>query len=539
MKARPLIYFSDTQLVVYQVVEKAVLEIQRFSTDQQGQHAFEKWLPTSVLQAWYQPISIVVDSRQEEYFWESVPHVSIRDRKALLQLRCRRCFPNTPYSFAYIQGKSPQLETARSEDQALCIGLTQPEILQTFITILLKNKIAIQGIYSLPLLLEKIVSSMPAMDYTLLVTHTEPLNQYQPFALRQIFLIKNKLVLSRWIGFPQQQGILFSSFLVEEIRKTRQYLLGINVLSHEHALNVLVFSETTYIDEITKNIKQKPLAGISIQCFNAATWTFQQGLQKCPPPAYLYGLIFQKLIRKQTPNHYAKSFELRYFKYFKLRQTLQALTALIFLSSSLLAGYTLFKSYETSKQTTQLNEKLANMTVIYQQTKALQPTDIDVLALKDTIEGTDWLNQRQRFPEQSFSMISEYLVDFPQLSLEKLSWSYKEEVTQPIGGENSNSKIQQLLQAKRKEAGLDENKFLDIVIIEGKILPFDGNAEKALETVRNFEQHLKKDKRIKEIKELVLPLNLSPTNSTKGNLTHSNMQKKDAPFSLEITLSIQ
>ncbi|MEY3219450.1 MAG: hypothetical protein RIT27_807 [Pseudomonadota bacterium] len=536
MKTHPLIYFSDTQLIIYQIVDKSVLEVQRFSTDEQGQVAFEKWLPISSLQAWYQPISIVVDSRQEEYFWERVPHVSIHDRKELLQLRCRRCFPNTPYSFAYIQGKSPQLETTRLEDQALCIGLPQPDSLQLFVTILLKNKIAIRGIYSLPLLVESITSYLPTARYTLLITHTEPLNQHQPFALKQIFLIQNQLILSRWISFPQQE-VSFSTFLMEEIHKTRQYLLGINVLSHEHSLNVLIFSEQTYLNEI-ENIKKNISTGITIQSFNAAKWIVQQGIRKSPPIIYFYSLIFQQLVKKSPSNHYAKPFELRYFKYFKLRQMLQLSTAVILIMSSLFAGYIMLKSYETEQQTQQLEEKLANMNTLYQQTKALQPVDIDVLALKDTVDGTNWLSRRQRFPIQSFSIISEYLVDFPQLSLEKLSWSYKEEVSQSIGGENSNSKIQQLLQAKRKEAGLDESKFLDIVMLEGKILPFNGNAEQALETIRNFEQHLKKNKHIKDIKELVLPLNLSPTNTVKGNLTHSNTQTKEAPFSLEITLNI-
>ena len=537
MKAQPIIYFSDAQLIVYQIVEKAVLEVRRFNTDIKGQENFEQWLPESLLKAWYQPISIVVDSRQEEYYWEAVPHVSIRDRQELLQLRRRKLFPATPYSFACIQGKSQKLETARLEDQALCIGLSQPDILQSFVRILLKYKIVIQGIYSLPLLAENLLSSLPTAKYTLLVMHTEPLNETQPFGLRQIFFIDNKLVLSRWIGFSQT-STRFSPFLIEEINKTRQYLLGINVLSHEHYLNVFIFSESQYIEEINEINKQKPFVNITLKLYNAAQWAFQEGLYKSSPPAFLYSLILQKLVYRSSPNHYAQRFERRYFKYFKFRQLLNISTIALVVISSLFASYSMWQAYKTSQQTLQLDLQFAQMEAAYRETKALQPIDIDILALKDMIEGVEWLNKRQRFPLESFNILSEYLVDFPQLSLEKLSWTYKEEVAQQVGGENPTSKIQQLLQAKRKEAGLNESKFLDVVIIEGKILPFDGNSGKALETVRNFEQHLKKDKRIKDIKEIALPLNLSPMNTTKGNLTHSNTTAKDAPFSLEITLNL-
>lgn len=535
---KPIIYFSDSQLIVYQIIDNAVLETRRFKTDAKGQAEFEQWLPESSLKAWYQPISMVVDCRHEEYYWEKVPHVSIRDRPELLQLKQRRWFPNTPYSFACIQGKSQKLETTRSEDQALCIGLSQPETLQTFVRILLKYKMVIQGIYSLPLLAENLLSSLPTAKYTLLVMHTKPLNETQPFGLRQIFFIDNKLVLSRWIGFSQTAAT-FSSFLIEEINKTRQYLLGINVLSHEHYLNTFIFSEFQYIEEINEIIKQKPLINITLKLYNAAQWTFQEGLHKSPPPAYLYSLILQRLARRRSPvNHYAQRFEHRYFKYFKFRQGLHISTAAMIIMSSLFASNVLWRAYKTSQQSMQLDVQLAQMEIAYRETKALQPADIDVLALKDTIEGVEWLNRRQRFPLQSFSIISEYLIDFPQLSLEKLSWSYREETPQIVGGENSTSKIQQLLQSKRKEAGLNESKFLEVVVLEGKILPFDGNTGKALETVRNFEQHLKKDKRIKEIKELILPLNLSPVNTVKGNLTHSNTPAKEAPFSLEIILNI-
>lgn len=534
---KPIVYFSDTQLIVYQVIENAVLEMRRFSTDVKGQTGFEQWLPESPLKAWYQPILMVVDSRQEEYYWEPVPHVSLRDRQELLQLKRRRWFPNTPYSFACIQGKSQQLETVRSEDQALCIGLSQPDALQAFVRILLKYKIVIQGIYSLPLLAENVLSSLPTAKYTLLVMHTEPLNESQPFGLRQIFFIDNKLVLSRWIGFSQTSA-RFSSFLMEEINKTRQYLLGINVLSHEQYLNVFIFSESQYIDEINEISRQNPFVNITLKLYNAAQWTFQEGLYKSPPPAYLYSLILQRLARRPPANHYAQNSERHYFKYFKFRQILNISTTTLVVISSLLVGYVMWQAYQTSQRTEQLNLQFAQMEAAYRETKALQPVDIDVLALKDTIEGVEWLSKRQRFPLESLNILSEYLIDFPQLSLEKLSWTYKEEIVQQAGGESSTSKIQQLLQTKRKEAGLNESKFLDIVVLEGKILPFDGNSGKALETVRNFEQHLKKDKRIKEIKEITLPLNLSPISTTKGNLTHSNTPAKDAPFSLEIILNL-
>lgn len=535
MKAQPIIYFSDTQCVIYQVIEKAVLEVRRFSNDEQGHLSFEKWLPESPLKSWYQPISIVVDSRQEEYYWEKVPHVSSRDRQGLLQLRQRKWFPNTPYNFACIQGKSQQLEAARSEDQALCIGLSQPDILQSFVQILLKHKIAIQGIYSLPLLAEKLLSSLPTAKYTLLVMHTEPLSDAQPFSLRQIFFIDNKFVFSRWIGISHSSAT-FSAFLVEEINKTRKYLLGINALSHEHYLNTFIFSDYQHIDEINELTKHHPFENINLKLYNAAHWAFQEGLHKSNPPAYLYCLILQRLVQRPPTNHYARQFERRYFKYFKARQILYFSTAVIFVTSSFLAGYLMWQIYKVSLQTIQLNNQVSQVESAYQETKALQPPDIDVLALKDVIDGVDWLIKRQRFPLQSLNIISEYLIDFPQLFLEKLSWSYKEEMDKPVGGENTTSKLQQLLQSKRKEAGLTESKFLDVILLEGKLYPFDGNSGKALETVRNFEQLLKKDKRIKEIKEITLPLNLS-LNTTKGNLSQLNTSTKDAPFSLEITLN--
>lgn len=538
MKTPLIIYFSDTQLIVYQVVEKAVLEVRRFNHHMKGREAFEQWLPESPLKAWYQPILIVVDSRQEEYYWEKVPHVSIRDRQELLKLRQRKWFPNTPYSFAYIQGKCQQSTTTRPEDRALCIGLLQPEILQSYVQLLLKYKIAIQGIYSLPLLAENLLSLLPTAKYTLLVMHTEPLNEVQPFGLRQIFFVDNKLVLSRWIGVSQTSST-FSAFLIEEISKTRQYLLGINVLSHEHVLNVFIFTDAQFIEELNEIIKKKPFVNIKLKPYSAIQWTTQQGLHKAVPPSYLYCVIFQRLAFRIPSNHYARTIERRYFNYFKLRRTLYISTIALIIVSSCLASYLMWETYKTSSQITQLELQLAQIETAYKQTKALQPADIDVLALKEIIDGVDWLSKRQHFPLYSFNLISNYLIDFPQLSLEKLSWTYQEESTQPMNGEHSTSKIQQLLQAKRKEAGLDESKFFDVIVLEGKVLPFDGNTGKALETVRNFEQFLRKDQRIKEIKELTLPLNLSPsTNTTKGNLTHFHTSPKEAPFALEIILNM-
>ena len=76
----------------------------------------------------------------------------------------------------------------------------------------------------------------------------------------------------------------------------------------------------------------------------------------------------------------------RYFKYFKFRQWLHISTGVMIVISSLFAGNALWQAYKTSQQTMQLDIQLAQMETVYRETKALQPVDIDVLALKDTLD---------------------------------------------------------------------------------------------------------------------------------------------------------
>ncbi|MCW5626908.1 MAG: hypothetical protein KIT73_19485, partial [Burkholderiales bacterium] len=115
----------------------------RFDDDEAGHAGFAAWL-RGVRAA---PVSLMVDMVDEDYRFETLPHTSGRDRKALVERKLKQLYRSTPYYAATLQTHE---KGKRREDRFLYSALTAPETLAPWLAAIEARNLPVRGVYALP-----------------------------------------------------------------------------------------------------------------------------------------------------------------------------------------------------------------------------------------------------------------------------------------------------------------------------------------------------------------------------------------------------
>ena len=133
-----------------------------FAADDNGFALFDRCLK-EIDQA---PLCVLVDVVEEEYRQDTIPHVSAVDRRAVLTRKYARLFRGTPYHHALMQGRESE---GRKDDRVLLTAITRAEVLTPWLTPLREHKVPVTGIYSLPVLSERLLKRIGALGPNVLL----------------------------------------------------------------------------------------------------------------------------------------------------------------------------------------------------------------------------------------------------------------------------------------------------------------------------------------------------------------------------------
>ncbi|MDZ7748277.1 MAG: hypothetical protein U5K43_05110 [Halofilum sp. (in: g-proteobacteria)] len=160
-----------------------------FEPDAPGREALRRWLDAAPRV----PLRLLVDVLDEEFHLERVPHVSGRDRAALLRRSAERHLRDTELRHVVVQGRDPD---GRRDDRVLIAGLTRPEGLRAWLGVIGEAGAPLAGIHSLPLVGERLLPALGAAR----TPRALVLSQHAPALLRQSYYEHGHLKLSRLVS---------------------------------------------------------------------------------------------------------------------------------------------------------------------------------------------------------------------------------------------------------------------------------------------------------------------------------------------------
>jgi len=532
------LYLSDHELQAFRFKAKKLVEIQHFQILKNGKTEFAKYLSL------YPKISLywLVNTTQETYQATTLPHVLGKDRHELMAHRMKRLFEGTSYTYGIVQGRETE---GRRDDRVLFMALNDPSFLQPWLNLIQAQKVPLAGIYSLPLLSQYLLKSLPQAPYTLLVTCTP--HSDQAAGLRQSFFINQKLQFSRLIPLNISDIQECTEEILNQINTTQHYLENEQMLSESELLSVVILTDTPTCNVFKQSLNENSSA-LDIHVLDSRDLALEMGIETdADKILYLRDFVaFQLSQRWFTKNHYASTVERRYFFYRIFRMT-SYVTSILLLSAAATGSAILFNDATALKNSGQetaeeIRKRKTQLIELQKEIPKNLPLQ-NILFFRNIVDAGFHIKAQHISPRLALEKLSRLLKQHPDLFLEQLEWGigYSQaeifgSAANKIDGKN-NDKSNSKKALDKLELDSSKN-FIEGMRLSGKIHskmnPFDGNYPKALHTFNKFIKKVRQQDDVWKVNILVKPYN--PENILQGGKMDSFDKAGNAPFIVDILI---
>ena len=519
---RRALFLSANKVAVYHWQNGQLGSSYLFDVTQEGRDNFERYLKETP----NTPMYILVDVFEEEYRRETIPHVFGSDRKALIKRKQGRLFRDTPYRFTKVQGRETE---GRRDDIIFLSAMTNPDVIKPWVALLEKYKIPMQGINSLPLFTESLLSLIPNPSDNMLLVSLQSIS-----GLRQTFFQNREFRISRLVQMPRYGTVSYSPLILDEVEKVRRYLNSMRLITPDEPLDIYFLLAGNLLEEINQEHTDSGLLNYHLLDINSLMDQSTTPAKLSTPFADQF-FIYQFL--KQRPaNRYASSAETRYAKMRRMRYAMLTASVLLILSSVIWGGFNTVGGLTYKQQSVEADNKARFYASRYEISRERLPeTPVEAADLLVAVELAENLAQYKSSPIDMVKFISKGLNRFPDVTLDNVEWAASSDPNLSIGkGRHVDSK-QDMAGITNSVLNDSSYRYYQIAMIKGHIAPFDGNFREAIATINKFTETLRSGKSVYDINIVTLPLDVSSNTSLQGN---TRSVAKKANFSIRVVLGI-
>jgi hypothetical protein len=506
------LYLSGQRLTAYEWRHGQLAEAFVFHGGEEGLSEFSTYLS----EAHWVPLYLLVDLAEEEYRRDTIPHVGRRDRRQMVAARTRRFFRDTPYWTHRVQGRE---SGGRRDDRVLYAAITSPGLLTPWLTRIHEARAPLAGVYSLPLLTERLVSQLaPQADNALVMSLQSNGN------LRQSFFLDGHLKISRLAHMPASEPVPLAEAMLDEAEKLRRYLNSLRLLGRETRLNVLLLAHGPVFGELAGRVSDLP--GMVCQLRDTEEIGSEFGLSRSFVAEHADPLFVHLLLQDPPANHFATSRDTRYHSLRKVRSGMYAASVVLGLAGFTWGGLNVVDGL-VFKQRGEATRQQANYyEERYREAReGLPEIPAEAEQLKQAVENAARLAANRVSPFNALDTLSLALDAYPDLRVERIQWALGPGPTEQPQDPRARALAELYGQPRDEDARH--------AIIDGRVFPFDGNYREALDMLRAFAENLKGYAGVQEVKLVSLPLNLSPNEQLRGDAL-SELSKSDAAFQIKV-----
>lgn len=465
------------------------------------------------------PVYLMLDTVEEEYRTEVLPHVRGGARREMLQRKLGQLFRTVPYRATWLQGRE-QVGGKRLDDVYLFLALLSGEWLRPYLDHIQRQRAPLAGIYLLPQVSQALATQLKcATSGALLVS-------CQQGGLRQSFFLNGRLRISRLTPFDLQndlQGDLQDEAAVvaryaEEIEKSRLFLYNSRLLPREARLTVQVLDFDNSLTSLSTQLPQEP--SLSCQCLKFEQVCVALGCAPAQLPRDSEALHMYLLGKYPPPVNLAASQLTGDFTAHRLRLGLYTASAALLALGVLWSGYNLYRGYADQGEIKGVMADTARYRTQYEEAARHFPTaPVSAEKLRRAVDAARHIQQLGRTPERFMQIVAQGLDAFPQVQLNRMDWRYGAALAP------------QTNQAAAGEQWLQRGE------IEAEIRPFTGDYRSALSLIERFAVELRSQPEVAAVDIAKLPVDLDPGAVLRGS-TQDNVATKPgaAQFKLNVVL---
>ena len=491
MAAKLLLCVSNDWATVAVWRRRRLLSCTRFENNEAGWIAFGNFLR----RAHGLPIHIIVDTVEEDFRFETLPHIRGRDRTEMVGRKLKQLYRATPYHSYALQDRE---SGKRRDDRYLFAALTNPDLLIPWLRAVEASKLPVSGIYPLALVSASLIERLKLKDPNLLVISKNSAG------LRQTFFKNLKFRISRLTPIRVATDVADQHY-ADEIGNTRMYLDALTVTHVDDTLELVILDQDGSLSGLPAAIMRgRPNTQCQYLDVNEIHTRFGipvADLEASTDALHLY------LLGEQAPTlNLAPAYLTRTYQRFAAGRWVYAASGATLVGAVIWSGLNIFQAAGVDQNALITQRQIQEYQAKYQQVTAQFP-DAPTSAenLRHTVEIAEQIRAGLRSPETMFSIISRALDVSPDIQLQRLEWHYGDAPTAKTG----------VNPAAAPAAG--PGNLLQTGIVHGEVTRFGGDYRAAMSAINNFLQLIARNSAVAEVKVLKLPLNIDSNSGLNGS----------------------
>lgn len=513
MHSKLLAYHTGKQTEVHTWRRNGLSARHVFNADAEGIAEFAVYLEKHAKL----PLYFLVDIIEEDFRLETIPHILGRSRTALINRKLGQIFRNEAYRHTALQGRDTE---GRRDDRLLLSALTNSAAIKPWMDAALESRVAIAGLYSVPLLSQTIIHKLGLgnLPHLLLVT------RQGDGGVRQSYFQNGNLKLSRLVFLAGNDPGELIDAVNKESTKIQQYLNNQRLLPRDQMLEIHLLFNDNECGRLINGCKSTPSRQFLLQELRIAAAALRLDSSAATDVQTLY---LQFLARHRISNPYAGARETLYWRLNRAALAMKSSGIALVALGAISAAYHIANGQNLAAQTDQtLSQAKRLETEAFTMRRAFPPLPAAPGILKGTVELAEALANHPRSPETLMTATSRALNELPQLRLQRFKWVLSTNPALDIGAKSSAPPPA----TKEKMLGVSGEK-LEIALLEGEVAPFT-NYRDALAAVEQLASKLKAIPGLQVI-PLALPIVTDPQAQLKGSLNEGT-QPPATHFSLKL-----
>ncbi len=474
------------------------------------------------------PTKIIANVLEEEIYFDNVPHLSGKDRKALLERKLDQHFRDSELRRYIVIGRDAE---GRRDDKVMFASLGGCDEIHTLIDLLYSTETPIAGIYSAPHLCGNYLGPMVKRPAVLVMSEIDN-GKPEQVAVRQSFFKDGKLRLTRvgQINVDNDETVIHD--VEQELESSRHYLLREREINPDDQLEVIFVTSTEYLMN---------LAGDD----NSMAEHFEFNHVSTGQLAALLGIatdnerpLFEDLIashgNKPMPAGHYRSDRSSYFhKHDLLNRGIfhGGIAASVLLCA--MSIYLFAERYAVQQDNAQTMRQIAMMDGSRGEPPLIDgmgKTE-DIFQVKDAMDLIDSVESAQVLPQHIYTLISDALASYPAMEISSVSWSFQEREVAA-----NNSAIDEDLDPMFYE----EDQVSEVLVakIKGRQVAYQDNVRQMVDDLNSFRAQLASQRQVMEVNVLAMPINVKPDAHLSGqvNRTSGSADTGEEKFELELVI---